>query len=288
MKSMKLNSSIKKYKRATALPGFGLSMGITVSYITLIVLLPLGAIFLRLAEVSWCEFWTIAVAPRALAAYRITFGASLAAALINAVFGVLIAWVLTRYQFPMRRLINGLVDLPFALPTAVAGIALTTLYAKTGWIGAWLDRIGIQAAFSWLGIFIALTFIGLPFVIRSVQPILEEFDVELEEASACMGAGPCRTFCQIFLPALWPAILSGFSLALARALGEYGSVVFISGNMPMKTEIVSLLIMTKLEQYDYKGATVLAFVMLVVSFLLMFSLNLVQSWSFRRSGRSFT
>ena len=269
-------------KRHSVLPGFGLSLGYTLFYLCLIVLIPLGALVLKSASLGWAAFWATVTAPRVLASYQLTFGASLAAALVNAVFGLVVAWVLVRYPFPGRRLVDALVDLPFALPTAVAGIALTTLYAETGWVGKHLAALGVKVAFTPLGIALALTFIGLPFVVRTLQPVLESLDTEVEEAAASLGAGRAQTLARVVLPALLPAWLTGFALAFARALGEYGSVVFIAGNMPMKTEISALLIMTKLEQYDYAGATAIAVVMLAVSFLLLLCINLVQSWAARR------
>jgi sulfate/thiosulfate transport system permease protein len=272
-------------KRRGVLPGFGLSMGITVVYLSLIVLIPLATIFLKTSTIGWSRFWEIALSPRSLAAYELSFGASFVAALINAVFGVILAWVLSRYRFPGRGLVDALVDLPFALPTAVAGIALTGIYASKGWLGRYLVQIGIQAAFSRLGVIIALVFVGLPFVVRTVQPVLEDIDLDQEEAAATLGATRLQTFRRVTLPALWPAVITGFTLAFARALGEYGSVVFISGNMPMKTEITPLLIMTKLEQYDYAGATAIAVVMLTISFALLLVVNRLQAWSGRRVSR---
>ena len=264
------------------LPGFGLSLGYTLFYLCLIVLIPLAALVLKSASLGFAAFWTTVTAPRVLASYQLTFGASLVAALVNAVFGLIVAWVLVRYPFPGRRLVDALVDLPFALPTAVAGIALTTLYAENGWLGKHLAALGVKVAFTPLGITLALTFIGLPFVVRTLQPVLESLDTEVEEAAASLGASRAQTLARVVLPALLPAWLTGFALAFARALGEYGSVVFIAGNMPMKTEISALLIMTKLEQYDYAGATAIAVVMLAVSFLLLLCINLLQSWAARR------
>lgn len=261
------------------LPGFGLTLGFSVLYLSLIVLIPLGALLLKTAGLTWEEFWTIVTAPRVLASYRLSFGASLAAALINLVSGLLVAWVLVRYTFPGRRLLDALVDLPFALPTAVAGIALTALYAPNGWIGQYLAPYDWKVAYTPLGVTIALTFISLPFVVRTVQPVLQEMESELEEAAASLGAFRWQTFIRVILPTLTPALLTGFALAFARALGEYGSVVFISGNMPMKTEIVPLLIITKLEQYDYSGATAIATVMLLASFVLLLLINVLQWWS---------
>jgi sulfate transport system permease protein len=269
-------------KQRSILPGFGLAMGFTLLYLSLIVLLPLTALFLRTTTLEWGQFWTTVTAPRVVASYQLSFGASLAAALINAVFGFFIAWVLVRYSFPGKRLVDALVDLPFALPTAVAGISLTSLFVKTGWVGQFLEPWGIMVAFTPLGVTVALIFIGLPFVVRTVQPVLEDLDVELEEAAASLGASRWQTFTRVLLPSLLPALLTGFALSFARALGEYGSVVFISGNMPMRTEIVPLLIITKLEQYDYAGATAVAVVMLVSSFLLMLLINVLQRWSSTR------
>ena len=265
----------------SALPGFGLSLGFTVSYLGLIVLIPLSAAFWRTAGMSWADFVAAVWSERVVAAYKLTFAASLAAGLVNAVLGLIVAWVLVRYPFPGRRMVDALVDLPFALPTAVAGIALTTLYAPTGWVGQWLAPLGIKVAFSELGVFVALTFIGLPFVVRTLQPVLEELEPELEEASASLGANRWQTITRVILPEMLPPLITGFALAFARALGEYGSVVFISGNMPLRTEIVPLLIITKLEQYDYAGATALAVVMLIASFLLLLLINLLQKWSRR-------
>jgi sulfate/thiosulfate transport system permease protein len=263
------------------LPGFGLSLGFTLAYLGLIVLVPLSAAFLRTAGMSWHDFVAAVASPRVIAAYKLSFGASLAAGFVNMVFGLIVAWVLVRYSFPGKRILDALVDLPFALPTAVAGIALTTLYSPNGWVGHWLAPLGIKVAFTWTGVFVALTFIGLPFVVRTVQPVLQELEPEIEEAASTLGASRRQTVTRIILPELMPSLLTGFALAFARALGEYGSVVFISGNMPMKTEIVPLLIITKLEQYDYRGATAIAVVMLVSSFVLLFLINLLQKWSRR-------
>ena len=265
----------------TVLPGFGLMIGLTLTYLALVVLIPLSTTFIRSAAMGWEAFWAAVTAPRVLASYRLSFGASFAAAVINVAFGVLAAWVLTRYRFPGRRLMDALVDLPFALPTAVAGIALTTLYAPNGWLGSRLAPLGITVAFAPLGVVVALTFIGLPYVVRTVQPVLQDLELEIEEAAASLGATRWQTFRRVLLPALAPAIGTGFALALARAIGEYGSVVFISGNLPFRTEIAPLLIMTKLEQYDYSGATAIAVVMLVVSFALLLAINLLQ-WAGRR------
>ncbi len=274
------------FKQHSILPGFNLALGFTLLYLSLIVLIPLSAVFIRTAELTWPEFWSIVTTPRVVASYRLTFGASFAAAIVNAVFGLLVAWVLVRYHFPGKRIVDALVDLPFALPTAVAGIALTALYAGNGWIGQYLEPLGIKVAFTPIGIFVALTFIGLPFVVRTVQPVLEDIEAELEEAAATLGANRWQTFTRIIFPALFPALMTGFALAFARAIGEYGSVIFIAGNMPMVSEITPLLIITKLEQYDYAGATALSVVMLVISFILLLIINLLQWWSRRRSIES--
>jgi sulfate/thiosulfate transport system permease protein len=265
----------------SVLPGFGLSLGITCTYLSLMVLLPLATVFTRSADLSWAEFWDTVTNPRVVASYRVTFGASFVAALVNTVFGLLVAWVLVRYRFPGRRLVDAMVDLPFALPTAVAGIALTTLYAGNGWVGRYLEPLGLKVSYTWVGITLALIFIGLPFVVRTVQPVLDDLEVEVEEAAASLGARRSQVFLRVVLPTVAPALLTGFALAFARSIGEYGSVVFISGNMPMKTEIVPLLIITKLEQYDYAGATAVALVMLLVSFALLLGINLLQ-WAARR------
>ena len=266
------------------LPGFGLSLGYTIVYLSLIVLIPLAAVFIRTTELSFNEFWAVVTTPRVLATYRLTFGASLIAALINLVFGLLTAWVLVRYQFFGKKILDALVDLPFALPTAVAGISLTAIYAPNGWLGQWLEPHGIKVAFTPLGVVVALTFIGLPFVVRTVQPVLEDFSAEAEEAAASLGANRWQTFYKVILPAIWPALLTGFSLAFARAVGEYGSVIFIAGNMPMISEITPLMIITKLEQYDYAGATAIAAVLLVISFILLLLINVLQWWSSHRHG----
>jgi len=266
------------------LPGFGVTLGFTLVYLSLIVLIPLSAAFLRTFELGWAEFWEVVTAPRVLASLRISFGAALLAALVNAVFGLLVAWVLVRYEFPGRRVVDALVDLPFALPTAVAGIALTALYAPNGWLGSLLAPLGIRVAFTPLGIVVALIFIGLPFVVRTLQPVLEDLDREVEQAAETLGATPLQSFARVVFPAIWPALLTGFALAFARAVGEYGSVIFIAGNMPMVSEIAPLLIVTKLEQYEYAEATAIAVVMLVLSFALMLAINTLQGWSQRRSG----
>jgi sulfate transport system permease protein len=267
------------------LPGFGLSMGYTLTYLSLIVLIPLAAVFVRTTSLSLDAFWEAVTSPRVMASYRLSFGAALLAAAINVVFGFLLAWSLVRYSFPGKRLVDALVDLPFALPTAVAGISLTALYARNGWLGQHLEPLGIKVAFTPLGVLVALIFIGLPFVVRTVQPVLEDLDTELEEAAASLGARRWQTMLRVVLPTLVPALLTGFALAFARAVGEYGSVIFIAGNMPMVSEITPLIIITKLEQYDYAGATAVAAVMLVVSFLLLLIINGLQSWTDRRSAK---
>ncbi|MFN5745087.1 MAG: sulfate ABC transporter permease subunit CysT [Methylococcaceae bacterium] len=264
------------------LPGFSLTLGFSVLYLSLIVLIPLSATFFKAATLGWGGFWSVITEPRVLASYKLTFGASLAGATINAVFGLLVAWVLVRYDFFGKKLIDALVDLPFALPTAVAGIALATLYSGKGWVGHLLAPLGIKIAYTPLGVIVALTFIGLPFVVRTVQPILEDFESELEEAAASLGATRWQTFTRVILPALLPALLTGFALAFARAVGEYGSVIFIAGNIPMVSEITPLLIITKLEQYDYAGATALAVSMLLVSFILLLTINALQRWAHLR------
>ena len=271
-------------RKRVVLPGFGLSLGITIVYLSLIVLIPLSAAFIKTASLTWPAFWNIVTAPRVLASYRLTFGASFAAALVNVVFGFVVAWVLVRYRFTGRKIVDALVDLPFALPTAVAGIALTGLFATNGWFGSLLAPLGIKVAFTPLGVFVALTFIGLPFVVRTVQPVLESLPRELEEAATTLGASRFDTFRRVVLPVALPALMTGFALAFARAIGEYGSVIFIAGNMPMVSEITPLLIITKLEQYDYTGATAIAVVMLVVSFVLLLAINLLQAWTRKRQG----
>jgi sulfate transport system permease protein len=267
------------------IPGFGLSLGFTIFYLALIVLVPLSAIFLKTFTMSWDAFWNAVTSERVMASYRLSFGAALIGAAINVVFGGIVAWVLVRYQFPGKRFVDALVDLPFALPTAVAGITLTALYSSNGWIGKYLEPMGIKVAFTPLGVVVALTFIGLPFVVRTVQPVLEDAERELEEAAASLGASPWQTFTRVILPGIVPALLTGFALAFARATGEYGSVVFIAGNMPMVSEITPLFIITKLEQYDYTGATAIAVVMLVVSFMLLLAINLLQAWTRKRAGK---
>jgi sulfate/thiosulfate transport system permease protein len=266
------------------LPGFNLTLGYTLLYLSLIVLIPMSALLFKTATLSWEQLWVAVASPRVLASYRLTFGASLIAALVNGFFGLVIAWVLVRYSFPGKKVVDALVDLPFALPTAVAGIALAALYAPNGWIGKWFEPFGIKIAFTPIGVVLALIFIGLPFVVRTVQPVLEDVEKELEEAAACLGANRWQTFRHVILPAILPALLTGFTLAFARAIGEYGSVIFIAGNMPMVSEITPLLIITKLEQYDYAGATAIAVTMLLFSFILLLLINGLQAWQRRRSG----
>jgi sulfate transport system permease protein len=268
-------------KRRSVLPGFHLTLGYTVFYLGLIVLIPLAAIFLKAMGLGWADFLAAVASPRVLASYRLSFLASLGAALVNSVFGLVVAWVLVRYRFPGRRIADALVDLPFALPTAVAGIALTAIYAKNGWVGRWLEPLGIHIAFTELGVLVALTFIGIPFVVRTLQPVLEELEPGIEEAASSLGATRWQTAARVIFPELLPALLTGFALSFARALGEYGSIVFISGNMPLRTEITPLLIITKLEQYDYRGASAIAVVMLVASFAILLLINLLQKWSRR-------
>jgi sulfate/thiosulfate transport system permease protein len=267
------------------MPGFNLSLGFTLLYLTLIVLIPLSAVFLKTFTMTWPAFWAAVSSERVVASYKLTFGASLIGATLNVVFGGIVAWVLVRYKFPGKRIIDALVDLPFALPTAVAGIALTALYSSNGWLGQYLEPLGIKVAFTPLGVVVALTFIGLPFVVRTVQPVLEEAERELEEAAASLGANRWQTFVKVILPTVLPALLTGFALAFARATGEYGSVIFIAGNMPMVSEITPLFIITKLEQYDYAGATAIAVVMLLASFTLLLTINLLQAWT-RKRGQS--
>jgi len=269
-------------KRHSVLPGFDLALGFTLLYLGFVVLIPLSAAFLKTFTMTWPAFWDAVTAPRVLASYRLTFGASFGAALINAAFGLVVAWVLVRYEFPGKRIVDALVDLPFALPTAVAGIALTALYAQNGWIGAHLP---FKVSFTPLGVFVALTFIGLPFVVRTLQPVLEDLHKEIEEAAATLGASRWQTFALVIFPIITPALLTGFALAFARALGEYGSVIFIAGNMPLVSEITPLLIITKLEQYDYTGATAIAVVMLVAAFVLLLGINGLQAWTRARQGR---
>lgn len=273
-----------RWLQPSVLPGFGLGMGITLTLLSLVVLVPLSTLFLKTAGIGLGGLWELASSERAVASYKLSFGASAIAATLNAFFGLIVAWVLVRYPFPGRELVDAIVDLPFALPTAVGGIALTAIYSSKGWVGSKLGALGIQAAFSPLGVVIALTFVGLPFVVRTVQPILQEIDVDQEEAAATLGADRWTTFRRVVLPPLLPAITTGFAMSFARALGEYGSVVFISGNMPYKTEITPLLIMTKLEQFDYTGATALALVMLLASFVMLLLINRLAAWSNARGG----
>ena len=271
---------------ARVLPGFNITLGYTLFYLSIIVLIPLLALFLRSFTLTWPQFWEAVSSPRVLASYRLTFGASFIAACVNAVFGLLVAWVLVRYQFPGKRIVDALVDLPFALPTAVAGISLTAILAGNGWLGQYLEPLGIQLAFKPAGVVIALIFIGLPFVVRTVQPVLEDTEKELEEAATCLGATRWQTFTKVIFPAIMPALLTGFALAFARAIGEYGSVIFIAGNMPMVSEITPLIIISKLEQYDVPGATAVAVVMLLMSFAMLFVINSLQVWQRRRHGAS--
>jgi sulfate/thiosulfate transport system permease protein len=270
-----------RFKQQSVLPGFGLTMGFTLLYLSLIVLIPLSGLFLKSATISWPEFWKTVTDPRVVASYRLTFGASLVGALINAVFGLIVAWVLVRYSFPGKRIVDALVDLPFAMPTAVSGIALTMIYSQNGWIGHLLKPLGIKVAYTPLGVIVALTFIGLPFVVRTLQPALEDMETGVEEAAASLGASRWQTFIKVILPMIFPALLTGFALAFARALGEYGSVIFISGNLPMKTEITPLLIVIKLEEYHYAQAAAIAVVTLLASFAVLLLINLVQWWSRR-------
>jgi sulfate/thiosulfate transport system permease protein len=272
-------------KRHSVIPGFNLALGYTLLYLGLVVLIPLSAAFIKTASLTWPAFWDTVTTPRVVASYRLTFGASFLAAVINTAFGLIVAWVLVRYTFPGKRVIDALVDLPFALPTAVAGVALTAVYAPNGWIGRLLESVGVKVAFTPLGVLVALIFIGLPFVVRTVQPVLEDVEREVEEAAASLGANRWQTFKRIIFPNILPALTTGFALAFARALGEYGSVIFIAGNMPMVSEITPLLIITKLEQYDYTGATAIAVVMLVASFFLLLIINALQAWAQRRGAR---
>lgn len=276
--------SARKRSARRVLPGFNLTLGYTVLYLSLIVLIPLSALVFKTFTLTWDQFWLAVASPRVLAAYRLTFGASFLAALVNAFFGLLLAWVLVRYNFPGKKIVDALVDLPFALPTAVAGIALTALLAGNGWVGQYLEPHGIKLAFNPNGIVIALIFISLPFVVRTVQPVLEDAEKELEEAATCLGATRWQTFRYVIFPSIAPALLTGFAMAFARAVGEYGSVIFIAGNMPMVSEITPLIIIGKLEQYDYAGATAVALVMLVISFVLLLVINGLQAWQRRRSG----
>jgi sulfate transport system permease protein len=279
-------AAVRGWVSPSVLPGFGLTLGFAGMFLAVIVLVPMAALVMKGASLPLPEFWRIATEPRALASYRLTFSASLVAATINAVFGFIVAWTLVRYRFPGRRVVDALIDLPFALPTAVSGIALATVFGPQGWIGAWLGPLGIKVAYTWLGVVIALTLIGVPFVVRSVQPALEEVDVSLEEAAESLGGSRWTVFRRVILPTVLPSLATGFTLALARSVGEYGSVIFIAGNLPMKTEITPLLIVIKLEQFDYVGAAAIGLVMLCVSFLMLFTINAINGWRLRRmSGR---
>jgi sulfate transport system permease protein len=281
------SSSKSTVRQGRVLPGFTLTLGYTLFYLSLIVLLPMAAVFMRAAEMDLAAFWQVVSSPRLVASYRLSFGAALLAALINSVFGLMLAWALVRYSFPGRKLVDALVDLPFALPTAVAGVALTALYAGNGWLGQFFEGVlGIRIAFTPLGVLVALVFIGLPFVVRTVQPVLEDLETELEEAAASLGANRWQTFSHVVLPMLAPALLTGFALAFARAVGEYGSVIFIAGNIPLVSEITPLLIITRLEQFDYQGAAAIGVVMLVFSFIMLLAINGLQAWGARRTGRS--
>ena len=272
-------------QRSRVLPGFGLSLGFTLAYVSFIVLIPLSAVFIKSFGIGWDGLWEILTSERILKSLQLSFSAALIAATVNVIFGLLLAWCLVRYSFPGKRIVDALVDLPFALPTAVAGIALTSLYAKNGWIGQYLEPLGIHVAYTPLGITLALIFIGLPFVVRTVQPVLSDIETELEEAASALGANRWQTISKVILPILFPALLTGFALAFARGVGEYGSVIFIAGNMPYKTEIAPLMIISRLEEYDYAGATTIAVVMLVLSFAILFLINLLQAWASRRTGR---
>ncbi|MGA8883853.1 MAG: sulfate ABC transporter permease subunit CysT [Acinetobacter sp.] len=273
-------------QRSRVLPGFGLSLGFTLAYLSLIVLIPLSAVFIKSLGIGWDGLWKILSSERILASLQLSFSAAITAALVNVVFGLLLAWCLVRYSFPGKRIIDALVDLPFALPTAVAGIALTSLYAPTGWIGQYLEPIGIKVAYTPIGITLALIFIGIPFVVRTVQPVLSDLETELEEAASALGANRLQIVTKVILPILFPALITGFALAFARGVGEYGSVIFIAGNQPFETEIAPLMIISRLEEYDYAGATTIAVVMLVISFAILFVINLIQAWASRRTGRT--
>lgn len=271
-----------RFRQPSVIPGFGLALGLTLTYLSLIVLIPLASMFLKTATLTWSQFWAIASDPRTLAALRLSFGAAFAAAILNLVMGTVVAWVLVRYDFPFKRLLDATVDLPFALPTAVAGIALAAIYAPNGWIGQFLDPLGIKVAYTPLGVIIALTFIGLPFVVRTVQPVMQDLSLDVEEASATLGATRVQTLVRVVLPSLAPAMLTGAALAFARAIGEYGSVIFIAGNLPYVSEIAPLLIIIRLEEFDYGGATAIGTIMLLASFAMLLVINLVQSWARRR------
>ncbi|MBX9823875.1 MAG: sulfate ABC transporter permease subunit CysT [Xanthobacteraceae bacterium] len=277
-------TALTAWRRPSIIPGFGLTLGFTLTYLSLIVLIPISALILRTTTMSWEKFYLVLTNERVLAALKVSFGASLVAACINALFGLIVAWVLVRYRFPGRRIVDAIVDLPFALPTAVAGIALTAIFAPTGWLGQYFDAFGIKIAYTWIGIVIALTFIGLPFVVRTLQPVIEEIDRQVEEAAATLGAHRGQTMWQVILPTLLPALLTGFVLSFARAVGEYGSVVFIAGNIPYRTEIAPLLIVIRLEEFDYTGAAAIATIMLAISFTMFLAINVIQAWSRRRFG----
>lgn len=283
-------STGEKYQRPgrpkRVIPGFGLTMGYTLFYLSLVVLIPLSTLFVNTLQLSWAQFWDAVSAPRVVASYKLTIGASFIAAVVNLVFGMVIAWVMVRYKFPFKRLMDALVDLPFALPTAVAGISLAALLAPNGWVGQWFEKVGVQIAFTPIGVTIALIFIGLPFVVRTVQPVLEDFEKELEEAASSLGANRWQIFWKVIFPAIMPALMTGFALAFARALGEYGSVIFIAGNIPMVSEITPLIIIGKLEQYDYAGATAVALVMMLFAFIMLFVINGLQAWQRRATGGS--
>jgi len=271
--------------KQSVIPGFGVTLGFTLAYLGLIVLIPLSAVIWKTTDLTWLQFWETISEPRVVASLKLSFGASLIAAAVNAIFGVVLAWALVRYTFPGKKIVDTLVDLPFALPTAVAGIALTAIYAKNGWLGQYLEPLGLKVAFTPVGIMVALIFIGLPFVVRTVQPVLEDLDKEIEEAAASLGANRAQAIFKVVLPIIFPAVLTGFALAFARAVGEYGSVIFIAGNLPMVSEIAPLMIITKLEQYDYSGATSIAVVMLILSFILLLVINSLQAWTAKRTGR---
>lgn len=271
--------------KQSVIPGFGVTLGFTLAYLGLIVLIPLSAVIWKTTDLTWLQFWETISEPRVVASLKLSFGASLIAAAVNAIFGMVLAWALVRYTFPGKKIVDTLVDLPFALPTAVAGIALTAIYAKNGWLGQYLEPLGLKVAFTPVGIMVALVFIGLPFVVRTVQPVLEDLDKEIEEAAASLGANRAQTIFKVVLPIIFPALLTGFALAFARAVGEYGSVIFIAGNLPMVSEIAPLMIITKLEQYDYSGATSIAVVMLILSFILLLVINSLQAWTAKRTGR---
>jgi sulfate transport system permease protein len=273
---------VRGFRQPSVIPGFGLALGLTLTYLSLIVLIPLGAMLLRTATLTWPEFWGIATDPRTLAALRLSFGAAFVAALLNLVMGTIVAWVLVRYDFPLKRVLDATVDLPFALPTAVAGIALAAIYAPNGWIGQFLDPLGVKVAYSPIGVVVALTFIGLPFVVRTVQPVIQDLDLDVEEAGATLGATRLQVLTRVVLPSLAPAMLTGAAMAFARAVGEYGSVIFIAGNLPYVSEIAPLLIIIRLEEFDYGGATAIGTIMLLASFAMLLVINLVQSWSRRR------